>query len=129
MPVAGEILIEAIDELLSEGAPTRRGLTLLPPRFPSEYKMCQLCSSIRISLTNEREELRVMSASCQASMAILEFTDLGLRHFRKAMVDWCDGAEDFGMGPEHPHRAGDYPQLGAKDLASDEIWFWSQMLP
>jgi len=97
--------------------------------LPADYKIRPPWSRIQLLLSNEDEKLRVMSATCQASVAILEFTDLGLRRFRKAVVDWRDGAEDFGMGPEHAKQSGPRPQLGAKDQASDEIWFWSQMLP
>lgn len=106
------ILLEAVDELMSEGVPSKRTLTL---------KLCQrrkACSTIRLTLSPVSDDLQEMSIRRVQSTADLEFTPTGLAAFREAASAWRNGEEDFSA---HCSDAAN----GKKDSESGEVWFWT----
>ena len=115
-PEAIAKLLLAVDELATDGAPSRRTLTLL-----SNDRRKQ-CSTIRMLLLPVTEDLRKMSITHDSEVAQFEFTEVGLFDFRDAVTTWQDGGEDFCVYPR-----GKKQELGAKDQASGELWFWTPM--
>lgn len=104
-------LLAAVDELAAEEAPAQRTLTT---------KNCQrrnACSRIRLLLAAPCEALEEMSLTTEQRAAILEFTPMGLKMFRDAVLAWRNGGEDFSV---HPYR-----RKATKDKSSGEVWFWS----
>jgi len=110
-------LLLAVDEVIAEGAPSKRSLTLLPNKRKKQ------CSTVRIRYLSPSEELREMSIRREKDVAILEFTATGLAAFRVALTAWQNGSEDFGI-----HPSGRKHELGAKDRTSGELWFWTPFM-
>lgn len=120
-PDAIDTLREAICELQNEGPPAKRTLTLQPS---SRRRRCE---KIRLVLSNEGDDLRQMSITRHDDTAILEFAPNGLDRFLDAVVGWQKGDEDFFIRPLwNRNKKG---ELGPKDLASGELWFWREMEP
>jgi len=113
-PPGVDALILALDELKQDGAPSRRTLTLLPNRRRKQ------CSTIHVSLVPATDELRQMCLSRNGTAADFELTELGLSDFRRALIAWREGAEDFSI-----HPIGKREELGVKDRASGEVWLWT----
>lgn len=111
-------VIRALDEMNSDVPPAKRTLTLRRSGHPGAF------SSIQLRFLPATDELRIMSVSADGDRAIWEFTPVGLSRIQDALVAWGAGAEDFCVFP-HGKRS----ELGQKDKASGEIWFWSTMLP
>lgn len=110
-------LLTALDELLSEESPARLTLTLKPCPRPNA------CSSIKLCVSQPSNELQQMFFTINQNAAVLEFTAPGLMMFRAAVESWRDGAEDFSI---HPRRTAQKEEfLGANDLVSGEVWFWT----
>jgi hypothetical protein len=63
-----------------------------------------------------------MHISLEGDNVTMEMTLTGLQRFRGAVAFWRDGVEDFAIAPtwERSKRR----ELGDKDLASGELWFW-----
>lgn len=106
-------LLIAIEELDSDGPPTRRSVT-----FAKNERQRQ-CSRMRLCLNAESDELRQLRISVDAATATIEMTPAGLQMLRHALKNWRDGAEDFGISPRF-HQS----EVGARDLESGELWFW-----
>lgn len=118
---ACDILLEAIDELATDAVPSKRTLTLLPCERKKQ------CSTIRLMLSPASDELRQMSLTKEQETAIFEFTPLGLKMFREAVVIWRNGGQDFSVHP-YDGLQKKTQDLGAKDLASGEVWFWTPFM-
>lgn len=116
-PEACEILLHAINELAATGPPAKRALRLKPSLRRKR------CSTIRLRLSTESEELREMSLSRDGETAVFEFTPRGLVAFKDAVLLWQSGGQDFSI---HPY--GERQQLGSKDLNSAEVWFWTPFM-
>jgi hypothetical protein len=116
-PAACEILLHAINELSAAGPPAKRTLGL---KISQRSKRC---TTIRLRLSPESDELREMSFSREGEIAIFEFTPRGLDEFKQAAVFWQKGGEDFSV-----HPRGRKKELGAKDLSSAEVWFWTPFM-
>ena len=119
---AAEVVLAAIDELTASGPPCRRTLTLRPHSRP------QPISTLKISLVLESDELLQMSLTREDAQASLEFTVQGLEEFRRAVMLWRNGSEDFSVHPDGSRKARHIKkrdELRAKDLASGELWFWT----
>jgi hypothetical protein len=112
----GIILLEAFDELLAEEPPAQRIVRFRGTTRPKSY------SSLRLRLVPKSEELQVFHVSREEDTALIEMTAVGLPLIRAGIVTWCAGGEDFGVSVEH----ADLPkkQLGGRDIASMELWFW-----
>ena len=63
-----------------------------------------------------------MNISQANAIVTVEVTLAGLEIVRDAIIAWGDGTEDFGISPGHSDLKK--RQLGARDLASGELWFW-----
>jgi hypothetical protein len=116
---ACNVLLCAIDELFAEGAPAKRRLTLM------QSQRSKKCSAIRLTLSPESDDLRQMSLTRDNETAIFEFTRVGLSAFRDAVAIWQAGGQDFSIHPEENRPKRKKPELGSKDLASGEVWFWA----
>lgn len=112
------VLMRGVDEVTSDLPPARRNLTLQRSRHPGSFGF------IELRFSPVTDELRVMSIMADGDRVVWEFTPTGLPDIRSALIAWRDGAEDFCVFP-HGKKA----ELGPKDKASGEIWFWSTMLP
>jgi hypothetical protein len=112
---ACDVLLSALDELSAEGASARRMLTLKPCHRQ------KACSTIRLLLSAASDELKQMSLTKDQSTAVFEFTLAGLMMFREAIETWRNGGEDFSVKPATRRKA----EVGKKDLASGEVWFWT----
>ena len=117
---AAEVLLRALDELAVQGANSRLTLTLKPSQHS------QKCSKIRLILSPETEELKQMSLTRRGEEAIFEFTPFGLEKFRKAVLVWQNGGEDFCVSPDEVRNKK--TELGRKDLQSGEVWFWTPFM-
>jgi hypothetical protein len=111
------VLIRAVDELEKENPPAKRTLTLKPTRSDA------FCS-LHVRLSPTTEELRRLCIRPEEGTVVLEFTREALPKVRSALTDWQDGNEDFCLHPQ-----GAKGELGTKDRASGELWFWRSMLP
>ena len=109
-------LLRALDELESAGPPAKRTLTLKP------CDRRRRCSTIRLILSIESDDLRQMNVARQEDSASIEITSEGLQQFRNAVQTWHDGADDFGISPTWDRKRK--RELGDKDLSSLELWFW-----
>ena len=109
-------LLLAIDEVAATGPPGKRSVTFKPCQRPKR------CSKLRLILSEESDELRLMQVSIEGGTATIEMTPSGLQQLREAVVDWRDGADDFGLCL--PRKRNKRRGLGSKDLASLELWFW-----
>jgi len=69
--------------------------------------------------------LRQMCIGRKEDVGLFEFTPQGLQKFREAVVCWQSGGEDFGLAPTWTSRRKKKEELGSKDLASGELWFWT----
>lgn len=116
-----DVLLAAIDELISDGPPATRRLTLIPGSHPDSI------TTIRLVLTSSGEDLRQMSLTRDGSSTTWEFTEVGIKSFREAVVLWRDGSEDFSLHPIGSRKARHRQrnELGLKDLESGELWFWT----
>jgi hypothetical protein len=73
-----------------------------------------------------------MSLTREGTKALLEFTEAGLAEFRRAVLCWPNGGEDFCIHPDGSRKARHVKkrdELRAKDLVSGALWFWSSMDP
>ena len=120
-PDAIQDLLVAVDEIAGQRPPARRTLTLRPS--PRKKK----CTTIRIVLSPASDDLRQMSVTRTGEIATLEFTPEGLQKFRKAVVCWKNGGEDFSVHPDIERRKDRKP--ATKDVQSAEVWFWMRMEP
>ena len=109
-------LMLAIDELAQSGPPARRSVTFRSCRRPRG------CSRLRLLLAHESDELRRMQISVDGCTATIEMTIAGLEQLRDAVTAWRNGGEDFGIYPNWKRNRR--RELGEKDLASGELWFW-----
>lgn len=119
---AAKLLLDAIAELAADGEPAQRTLTLRPNRRPKAV------FTLRMLLSAESDDLQQMSLTRGGTVARLEFTVKGLEAFRLAVVCWRDGGEDFSLYPYGSRKARHRKkrhELGSKDLASGELWFWT----
>lgn len=117
-----DVLLAAIDELIASGPSSRRTLTLRKHARPKPI------FTLRLGLVPESENLRQMSLTRDGDVAILEFTAKGLDEFRRAVVFWRDGGEDFSVHPHGSRKSRHLKmrdELGPKDLLSGELWFWT----
>jgi hypothetical protein len=112
----GERLLQALDELLAEGAASKRTATFKPSGRKREI------DTLRLLLVPPRADLCVLSITREQATATIEMTETGLQLIRKAITTWCQGGEDFGVSPNHGNRRK--RELGSLDLASMELWFW-----
>ncbi|MBL8825810.1 MAG: hypothetical protein JNM18_02415 [Planctomycetaceae bacterium] len=115
---AKPILLHAIDEMIAEGVPSRRNLTLDPPDI-----WPRLCKRMRLLLVSEQIELKRMYLRRDGDIAILEFTIDAIREFRSAVTSWMNGAEDFRIAPANWKSKSFTP--GKHDMASADLWFWT----
>jgi len=106
----------AIEEIEATDPPARRKITFRP------CKRRRSCSTLRLLLSPESDELRQMHISITGSTATVEMTPKGLQEFRQAVIDWRDGGDDFCLSPTW--KRNKRRELGGKDLASGELWFW-----
>lgn len=111
---ACDILLAALDELAAEGVPVRRTLTLMPSGRR------KACSTIRLLLSPPSDEFKKMSLTRDQTTAVFDFTPAGLSMFRNAVAAWRNGSEDFSVHPSD--------DIGKKDLASGEVWFWTPFM-
>jgi hypothetical protein len=118
-PEAIAAMLMAVAELEKEGPPAKRTLT-----FRRNQRGKQ-CSTLRILLSASDDDLRQMSIGRQGSTATFEFTPAGLREFRDAVIGWWNGGQDFGVCPQWTNRRRKKEEMGSKDLASGEVWFWT----
>ena len=111
----GPLLI-AIGEVESGGPPAKRKLMFQPCQRPRE------CNTLQLILSSESDELRQLQVAVDDGTVTLEVTSRGLQLFKQAVEAWRDGAEDFGLSPtwERSRKR----ELGTRDLASGELWFW-----
>ena len=63
-----------------------------------------------------------MNISRENDIATIATTPIGLAIVRDAILTWGEGAEDFGISAEHSDLKK--RELGPRDLASGEMWFW-----
>jgi len=114
-------LITIMGEIAGLPVPARRSLTLRPTRRPTG------CSTIRIVLLPQSDDLHEMSATRLEEVATVELTPAGLEKSRFALDRWRDGGEDFSI---HPRAArNSLKNLPSKDRETAEIWFWRGMEP
>jgi hypothetical protein len=111
-----EPLLLAIDELCSTEPPAKRTLTFKPCQRP------RACTTGRLILLAESDELRQMHISREGATVTIELTPAGLRAIREAVERWHEGNDDFGVAPRW--KRNKRRELGSKDLASGELWFW-----
>lgn len=112
----GRELLQAIDELSLEGPPARRAATFKPCERKRSIAM------LRLSLVADGPTLRVMHVAMEDGAATIEMTAIGLAILRDGLTTWCQGCEDFGVSvgrAKLPRR-----ELGERDKASPEVWFW-----
>jgi hypothetical protein len=122
---AAAVLLTAVEELNAEGPPARRTITLLP------HSRLDPIQTIRLHFSPLSDDLRQMSLTHVGEVATFEFTPLGLCEFRDAIIAWRDGTSDFGLSPSGSRKARDLKKqrnLGPKDLASGELWFWTPFM-
>jgi hypothetical protein len=108
-----DTIVRAIDELIVAGPPSKRTLT---------FQRCQrprVCTTVRLILSPESDDLRQMHIGREGEVATIEVTLAGIWQVREAVTAWRNGGEDFRVTPE-----GRRNELGSKDLASRELWFW-----
>jgi hypothetical protein len=120
-PDAVQTFLLALDEIAVQGVPARRAISLKPTRRKDN------CTTIRLVLSPEGNDLHQMSVTRAGDIATLEFTPAGLQSFREAVVLWLNGTEDFSVrlgGDRRTDRS-----MAAKDEQSAEIWFWTQTEP
>ena len=110
------VILQALDELQTEGCDSQRKLTFRPSRRNRSI------TALRLRLVAPTNELRVMNISCGPGTATIEMTPAGLPLVRHAVAVWCDGGEDFCVSPRHANLKK--RELGIKDTASGELWFW-----
>jgi hypothetical protein len=110
------VFLRALEELETEGSPSKRTLTFKPSQRPKSI------STLRLRLVTEDEQFRVMNISRANATVTIEMTLAGLEIVRDAVIAWDDGAEDFGISPENADLKE--RQLGTRDLTSGELWFW-----
>jgi hypothetical protein len=123
--LASDLILEAINELKADGPPAKRTLTLRPNGRANPI------DTIRIAFFTESNDLRQMSLTRDGTVAILEFTVKGLEKFRRAVDLWRNGSEDFSIHPEGSRKAKHLKkrdEMGSKDLASGEPWFWTSRM-
>jgi hypothetical protein len=112
---ACEPLLAALDGLAAATPPPQIVLTLRPSERPKPI------NTLRLRLTAESDDLRVMCIEHGAGVATIDLTPRGLPALRQAIETWHGGREDFGIG------SGDNvprKELGPRDKASSEAWFW-----
>ena len=109
-------VLSALEELEADGPRSKRTLTLKPCTRPKSI------STLRLRLIVESEQLRVMNISKENVAVTIEMTPIGLEIVRDAIIAWGEEAEDFGISAEHSDLKK--RQLGVRDLASGEMWFW-----
>ncbi len=69
-----------------------------------------------------------MSIRKEGEIAVFEFVDHWIADFREGIGAWGDGVGDFGIGPRWDGRRSKKRDLGARDLASGEVWFWTPLM-
>jgi len=74
------------------------------------------CSKIRFVISTLSDKLTDMLIARELDTATFEFAPIGLMRFRKAVVLWQKGQEDFSV---HPSKHSD----GIKDRQSGEVGF------
>jgi hypothetical protein len=109
-------LLLAIDEIESTGSPAKRTITFRP------CERRRSVSRLRLLLSPDSESLRQMHISVDGGAVTMEMTMAGLELLRNALISWRDGGEDFGLSPTW--NRSKRRELGTKDLASGELWFW-----
>ena len=115
-PEAIDILSQAISELMADGSPSKRTLTFRASENPKRQKL------LRLRLLPGGDELRVMHIGCSGDSVEIDLTLIGLELLRGAIASWRNGNEDFGIAPRHSRLRK--AELGVRDLASGEHWFW-----
>ena len=113
-----EPLLLAIEEVEGTGPPAKRTVTFKPCR------RAKCCSKLQVILSAESDELRNMCVSVEGNAAIIEVTRAGLGQLQEAVTAWRDGCEDFGIPTTPKRKKKQRGDLGEKDLASGELWFW-----
>jgi len=109
-------LLGAIEELQSEDAPAKRTITF------SAHRRTSRISKLRLLSAPKSDELRYLCVSVDKETTTVEMTTMGLDGLRQAIENWRDGAEDFCIPVTTSRR--ERRNLGEKDLASGELWFW-----
>lgn len=112
----GRPILEALEELQSEGLGARRMLS-----FKASDRKRSI-STLRLRLVSPRDELRVMNITRDGETLSMEMTDTGLRLVHDALSAWCSGGEDFGISPRDAKLTKH--EFGSLDKASGELWFW-----
>jgi len=118
-PGAIDAVLSAVDELTQAGPPAKRILTFRPNQRGRQ------CSILQIRLSVADEDLRQMLIARQGRTATFEFTPAGLATFRAAVVCWRNGGQDFGVAPSWSTRRRKKDEMGSRDCASGEVWFWT----
>ncbi len=109
-------ILEALDELQSEGSLSKRTLTFkATPR-------AGCITTLRLLRVTDDEDLHVLNVASENDTATIQMTDIGLPLFRDAVRGWLEGGEDFGVSAQHSDLKP--RQLGTLDRASGELWFW-----
>ena len=116
-PKSCDPLFTAMDELELEAPHAKRTVTFKPNIRPSRFP------KLRLLLVPESEELRQICISVTDGIATVEMTQAGLKMFREALSIWCDGLEDYCLAPVST-KGNRKQELGEKDFASGELWFW-----
>jgi hypothetical protein len=111
-PEAADTVLALLDELLRLKPPAQRTMLLAASQRPRS------CTKIRFLLSPVTDLLTEMSLSRDGELAVFEFTPVGWKRFRDAVVLWRKGVEDFSV---HPSETSD----GVKDSRSGEVWFWT----
>lgn len=117
---AGGQLLSALDEMQTEGCPSKRTLTF------QLTKRLRSVTTLQICLVAECTNLRVMNIVSETTVATIKVTSIGRLLLQNGVLNWLDGNEDFGVSSRHSGLKRS--ELGELDRTSGELWFWGPTL-